>query len=111
MSKPMLFTYRLYRFRPHRVKLFDEPELGAGVFVTGAPARGAALPGADLDLPSALLRSFPVGTELSAVLGPPIQWTSLGEGSAWRCMTFIAEGGGRSLEAPIPLAVGYAEWP
>jgi hypothetical protein len=26
--------YRLYRFRPRRVKIFDEPALGAGVFVT-----------------------------------------------------------------------------
>lgn len=35
-------AYRLYRFRPHRVKLFDEPELGAGVFVT-ARLRGGQL--------------------------------------------------------------------
>ena len=27
-------AYRLYRFRPRRVKLFDERELGTGVFVT-----------------------------------------------------------------------------
>lgn len=27
-------SYRLYRFRPHRLKLFDERVLGAGVFVT-----------------------------------------------------------------------------
>jgi uncharacterized protein YhbP (UPF0306 family) len=26
--------YRLYVFRPRRIKLFDEPTLGAGVFVT-----------------------------------------------------------------------------
>jgi hypothetical protein len=26
--------YRLYVFRPRRIKLFDEPSLGAGVFVT-----------------------------------------------------------------------------
>ena len=29
-----LAAYRVYRFRPRRVKLFDEPALGAGVFVT-----------------------------------------------------------------------------
>jgi uncharacterized protein YhbP (UPF0306 family) len=28
--------YRCYRFRPHRMKLFDEKTLGAGVFVTAA---------------------------------------------------------------------------
>ncbi len=27
-------AYRAYLFRPRRVKLFDEPELGAGTFVT-----------------------------------------------------------------------------
>ena len=29
-----LGAYRLYRFRPQRIKLFDESELGSGVFVT-----------------------------------------------------------------------------
>jgi len=29
-----LAAYRFYRFRPNRVKLFDEPVLGSGVFVT-----------------------------------------------------------------------------
>jgi hypothetical protein len=28
--------YRLYLFRPGRVKLFDETELGAGAFVTAS---------------------------------------------------------------------------
>ncbi len=32
--------YRPYRFRPSRLKLFDEPALGAGVFVTAKVARG-----------------------------------------------------------------------
>jgi uncharacterized protein YhbP (UPF0306 family) len=32
--------YRFYRFRPHRLKLFDERELGAGVFVTARVSRG-----------------------------------------------------------------------
>ncbi len=27
-------AYRFYRFRPRRVKLFDEPALGTGIFVT-----------------------------------------------------------------------------
>jgi uncharacterized protein YhbP (UPF0306 family) len=31
---------RLYRFRPSRLKLFDEPALGAGVFVTARVDRG-----------------------------------------------------------------------
>jgi uncharacterized protein YhbP (UPF0306 family) len=34
--------YAFYRFRPRRVKLFDEAELGEGVFVT-ATARGGQL--------------------------------------------------------------------
>jgi uncharacterized protein YhbP (UPF0306 family) len=33
-------AYRVYRFRPRRVKLFDEPELGAGVFVTASVRSG-----------------------------------------------------------------------
>ncbi len=32
--------YRFYVFRPRRVKLFDERELGAGVFVTATVGRG-----------------------------------------------------------------------
>jgi uncharacterized protein YhbP (UPF0306 family) len=32
--------YRLYRFRPRRLKLFDERALGAGVFVTARVSRG-----------------------------------------------------------------------
>ena len=31
-------AYRFYRFRPRRLKLFDEPALGAGVFVTARVA-------------------------------------------------------------------------
>lgn len=34
-----LTEYRFYRFRPRRVKLFDEPSLGSGVFVTGVVDR------------------------------------------------------------------------
>jgi uncharacterized protein YhbP (UPF0306 family) len=33
-------TYQLYRFRPRRVKLFDERALGAGVFVTARVEHG-----------------------------------------------------------------------
>ncbi len=33
--------YRLYRFLPRRVKLFDETALGAGTFVTATVAHGA----------------------------------------------------------------------
>ena len=33
-------TYRFYRFRPQHVKVFDEPALGSGVFVTARVARG-----------------------------------------------------------------------
>jgi uncharacterized protein YhbP (UPF0306 family) len=36
-------AYRLYRFRPRRVKLFDERELGTGVFVTARLAGGGRL--------------------------------------------------------------------
>jgi hypothetical protein len=32
--------YRLYRFRPRRLKLFDERELGTGVFVTARVVGG-----------------------------------------------------------------------
>jgi|SRR5581483_108731 uncharacterized protein YhbP (UPF0306 family) len=35
--------YRLYVFRPRTVKLFDEPELGAGVFVTATVRAGGEL--------------------------------------------------------------------
>jgi uncharacterized protein YhbP (UPF0306 family) len=38
-----LGAYRFYRFRPRRLKLFDEPELGAGVFVTARVAAGGRL--------------------------------------------------------------------
>jgi uncharacterized protein YhbP (UPF0306 family) len=33
-------AYRFYRFRPRRLKLFDETALGAGVFVTARVSRG-----------------------------------------------------------------------
>jgi pyridoxamine 5'-phosphate oxidase-like protein len=33
-SREEFADYRLYVFRPRRIKLFDEPSLGAGVFVT-----------------------------------------------------------------------------
>ena len=36
-------AYRLYRFRPRRVKLFDEQALGAGVFVTATVRTGGEL--------------------------------------------------------------------
>lgn len=35
--------YRLYRFTPRRVEIFDEPALGAGVFVTAAVSRDGLL--------------------------------------------------------------------
>jgi uncharacterized protein YhbP (UPF0306 family) len=35
-----LSAYSFYRFRPRRVKLFDESELGAGVFVTASVRAG-----------------------------------------------------------------------
>jgi uncharacterized protein YhbP (UPF0306 family) len=35
--------YRFYRFRPRRLKLFDERVLGAGVFVTARVAHGGRL--------------------------------------------------------------------
>jgi uncharacterized protein len=38
-----LTAYRLYRFRPRRVKLFDERELGTGVFVTAKVGGGGDL--------------------------------------------------------------------
>jgi hypothetical protein len=37
-----MLVYRLYRFRPRTLKLFDEVALGTGVFVTATVgARGA----------------------------------------------------------------------
>jgi len=33
-------AYRFYRFRPRRLKLFDERALGTGVFVTASVTRG-----------------------------------------------------------------------
>lgn len=33
-------AYRFYRFRPRRVKLFDEPHFGTGVFITARSASG-----------------------------------------------------------------------
>lgn len=38
-----LSAYRFYRFRPRRVKLFDERALGVGVFVTAAVRGGGRL--------------------------------------------------------------------
>jgi uncharacterized protein YhbP (UPF0306 family) len=38
-----LGAYRFYRFRPRRMKLFDERALGAGVFVTAAVRGGGRL--------------------------------------------------------------------
>jgi uncharacterized protein YhbP (UPF0306 family) len=35
-----LSAYRFYRFRPREIKLFDEAELGSGVFVTAAVRSG-----------------------------------------------------------------------
>jgi len=35
-----LGAYRFYRFRPRRLKLFDEHELGSGVFVTARVSNG-----------------------------------------------------------------------
>ncbi len=35
-----LRAYRFYRFRPRRMKLFDERALGAGIFVTARIGRG-----------------------------------------------------------------------
>jgi hypothetical protein len=35
-----LSAYSFYRFRPRRMKLFDEAELGAGVFVTATVRSG-----------------------------------------------------------------------
>jgi uncharacterized protein YhbP (UPF0306 family) len=35
--------YHLYRFTPRRVKIFDEPALGAGVFVTATVSRNGLL--------------------------------------------------------------------
>jgi uncharacterized protein YhbP (UPF0306 family) len=36
-------AYRFYRFRPRRAKLFDEPALGAGVFVTARIGKGGRI--------------------------------------------------------------------
>jgi uncharacterized protein YhbP (UPF0306 family) len=38
-----LSEYRFYRFRPRRMKLFDEKALGAGVFVTASVRVGGAI--------------------------------------------------------------------
>jgi uncharacterized protein YhbP (UPF0306 family) len=38
-----LDAYAFYRFRPRRLKLFDEPAFGAGVFVTAAVGRRGRL--------------------------------------------------------------------
>ena len=38
-----LGAYRFYRFRPRRLKLFDEQELGPGWFVTARVAAGGRL--------------------------------------------------------------------
>jgi uncharacterized protein YhbP (UPF0306 family) len=38
-----LSAYRLYLFRPRRLKLFDERELGAGTFVTARVTREGRL--------------------------------------------------------------------
>jgi uncharacterized protein YhbP (UPF0306 family) len=38
-----LTSYALYAFRPHRIKLFDERSLGAGVFVTARVTRAGRL--------------------------------------------------------------------
>ena len=38
-----LGAYRFYRFRPSRLKLFDERELGTGVFVTARVVGGGGL--------------------------------------------------------------------
>jgi uncharacterized protein YhbP (UPF0306 family) len=42
-EKADLDAYAFYRFRPRRLKLFDEPAFGAGVFVTAAVGRGGRL--------------------------------------------------------------------
>jgi uncharacterized protein YhbP (UPF0306 family) len=42
-ATPDLIRYRFYRFQPQRVKLFDEPVLGAGVFVTARVGHGHRL--------------------------------------------------------------------
>lgn len=38
-----LGAYRFYRFRPRRIKVFDEQTLGAGLFVTAADRGGGGL--------------------------------------------------------------------
>jgi uncharacterized protein YhbP (UPF0306 family) len=43
-------AYRFYRLRPRRLKLFDEKELGGGVFVTAVVRSGGSLKWARTDL-------------------------------------------------------------
>jgi uncharacterized protein YhbP (UPF0306 family) len=43
-------AYRFFRFRPGRVKLFDEQRLGPGVFVTAKVGRGGVLTWARTDV-------------------------------------------------------------
>jgi uncharacterized protein YhbP (UPF0306 family) len=45
-----LSRYRFYRFRPRRLKLFDERALGGGVFVTARVGPGGSLSWARTDL-------------------------------------------------------------
>lgn len=45
-----LGAYRFYRFRPRRLKLFDEPSLGPGVFVTARVGAGGRLAWVRTDL-------------------------------------------------------------
>jgi uncharacterized protein YhbP (UPF0306 family) len=42
-ATPNLRAYRFYHFRPDRLKVFDEPALGAGVFVTATIRSGGHL--------------------------------------------------------------------
>lgn len=42
-TRPDLLPYRFYVLTPRKVKLFDERELGAGVFVTARIGRGGTL--------------------------------------------------------------------
>ncbi len=42
-ATPNLRAYRFYRFRTDRLKVFDEPALGAGVFVTATIRSGGRL--------------------------------------------------------------------
>jgi uncharacterized protein YhbP (UPF0306 family) len=43
-------AYRFYRLRPRRLKIFDEEELGGGVFVTASVGSGGSLSWARTDL-------------------------------------------------------------